>query len=289
MVRRYAPKSRRPKRYGTKKYNRRFKRKRFARNSVNQLSMRAPLASRLLRVKFPWVETETVQIAPNAATSICYQGNALCPTTAAGLTAGNTPAAGDTIASGAIEYSNFYDRYTINGSSINIEIVNRNVNAPQDGSFSSSGLIRACLMAIPFTANITGTAGNDDWTAVRTQLDSYNYEQLLAWPYAKWRMLGSNSGGASRLRFKMFRKTKSMTGVKDLRDNYQFIANMANNGSTAITNGVTNPVSGFMYYLRLFAEAPPGTNQSIAITSRMSLYTTMYQREFNPIRTLTTV
>lgn len=282
MVRRYAPKSRRPKRYGTKKYNRRFKRKRFARNGVNQLSMRAPLASRLLRVKLPWVEAESIQIAPNAATSICYQGNALCPTTVAGLTAGNTPAAGDTIASGAIEYSNFYDRYTINGSSINIEIVNRNVNAPQDGSFSSSGLIRACLMAVPFTNSVS-----DNWTSVRAQLDSYTYEQLLAWPYAKWRMLGSNSGGASRLKFKMFRKTKAMSGVKDLRDNSSFIGVMPNNGSTAVANGVSNPQNGFMYYLRLFAEAPPGTNQSVAITSRMSLYTTMFSREFNPIRTLT--
>lgn len=284
---RYAPKSRRPKRYGTKKYNRRFKRKRFARNSVNQLSMRAPLASRLLRVKLPWVETETIQIAPNAATSICYQGNGLCPTTVAGLTTENKPAAGDTIASGAIEYSNFYDRYVINGSSIKLEIVNRNVNAPQDGSFTSSGLIRAVLMAVPFTfISAPGTGANDDWASVRAQLDGYTYEQLLAWPYAKWRMLGSNSGGASRLLFKMFRKTKAMSGVKDLRDNDAFIAVMPNNGATTALS-VSNPNSGFMYYLRLFGEAPPGTNQTVAITSRMSLYTTMFSREFNPIRTLT--
>lgn len=287
MPRRYAPKSRRPKRYGTKKYNRRFKRKRFARNSVNQLSMRAPLASRLLRVKLPWVETENLSLSNTVATSICFQGNALCPTTASGLSNNNIPAAGDTIASGAIEYSNFYDRYTINGSSINIEILNRAVNSPADPNITvQSGVVRAALLAVPFTTGQTA----DTWQQVRTQLDSYSYEQLLAWPYAKWRMLGANTGGASRLVFKMFRKTKAMCGIKDLRDTDHYTSRMPDNGASMAGGlGVGNPSAGFMYYLRLFPESASGAsnNQSVAITTRMSLYTTMFQREFNPIRTLT--
>lgn len=242
-----------------------------ARNNVNQLTMRAPLASRLLRIKLPWVKTFSVTMASGpSSNSFAFQGNAIVPYTTPGQTSFNQPAAGDLYPAGVVEYSQFYDKYFINGSSIKVEIVNT------QSSSGGSTLIRAVLLAVPFIAD-----GNDTWLDIKAQLDGYTYEQLLAWPYAKWRMLGANTGGSSRLIFKMFRKTKNMCGIKDLRDNTDY-GNWLPDGTTQV-RGV-NPNNGFMYYLRLFTNN--GT-PLVEMTVRMSLYVTMVNREFNPVQTIT--
>lgn len=264
------------KRYGKKYGRRRFTKKRFARNNVNSLTMRASLASRMLRVKLPWITTFGPNLAVSSSQSYAFQGNAIVPYTAAGQASANTPAAGDSLPAGEVEYSQFYDRYVINGSSIKVEAISINGQAQ-----ANSPLVRAVLLAVPFVGNDT----SDNWQSVKAQLDTYTYEELLAWPFAKWRMIGSNTGGASRLIFKMFRKTKQMSGVKDLRDSSQY-QGVLTDGTTAVSGGAVNPQSGFMYYLRFF-NANTALTAPLEITVRMSLYVTMYSREFNPIRTIT--
>lgn len=271
--------------YG-KKYNRkRFTKKRYARNNVNSLTMRAPLASRMLRVKLPWIKTFDPNVPTLGSDSFCFQGNAIVPYTAQGQGSTNDNTniqPGDFLPAGAVEYSRFYDRYVINGSSIKVEAVN-NAAASQ----STAPLIRAVLLAIPFRETSTSAATTrDDWYQIRTQLNGYTYEQLLAWPYAKWRMLGSNTGGASRLNFKMFRKTKHMSGVKDLRDNNLYSGNLTDGLTSVSTNENVQPAAGFMYYLRFF-NANAVTTAVVSVTVRMSLYITMYSREFNPVTTVT--
>lgn len=264
------------KRYGKKYGRRRFTKKRFARNNVNSLTMRASLASRMLRVKLPWITTFGPNLATSGSQSYAFQGNAIVPYTAAGQTGGNAPGAGDSLPAGEVEYSQFYDRYVINGSSIKVEAISINGQAQ-----ANSPLVRAVLLSVPFVGNDT----SDNWQSVKAQLDTYTYEELLAWPFAKWRMIGSNTGGASRLIFKMFRKTKQMSGVKDLRDSSQY-QGVLTDGTTSVSGPSVNPQSGFMYYLRFF-NANTSLTAPLEITVRMSLYVTMYSREFNPIRTIT--
>lgn len=263
-----------PRKYGKKYNRRRFTKKRYAKNNVNQLTMRAPLASRLLRVKLPWVKTFSSTIT--SSQSYAFQGNGIVPYTVTGQTGvQNYPSAGDTLPAGELEYSQFYDRYFINGSSIKVEIVNT------QSSSGGSTLIRAVLLAVPFISE--SGVNNDNWQANKAQLDAYTYEQLLAWPYAKWRMLGANTGGASRLIFKMFRKTKHMCGIKDLRDNQEYSGRLTDGSLvSSIPDGV-NPTQGFMYYLRLFTNN--GT-PLVEMTVRMSLYVTMTNREFNPTQNI---
>lgn len=241
-----------------------------ARNNVNQLTMRAPLASRLLRVKLPWVKTFEHAISTSSSQSWAFQGNAIVPYTTPGQTSFNQPAAGDLYPAGVVEYSQFYDKYFINGSSIKVEVVST--------QNTQNGTIRFVLLAVPFIAD-----GNDTWPDTKTQLDGYTYEQLLAWPYAKWRMIGSNLGGASRMVTKMFRKTKSMCGIKDLRDNTDY-GSFLPDGQLQVRS--TNPSNGFMYYIRMFNTSSSAT-PSIDMTVRMSLYVTMMNREFNPVQTIT--
>lgn len=273
--------ARRPRRASVRKYRARtgrsrFTRKRFGRNNVNQLTMRAPLASRLLRVKLPWVKTFDVNVPLSGSTSFSFQGNGIVPYTVAGQSGPNVPGAGDSLPAGEIQYSQFYDKYFINGSSIHVEAVNTYTTAQ-----AVSPLVRAVLLAIPFNND-----NNDDWPSNRTQLDAYTYEQLLAWPYASWRMLGSNTGGSSRLNFKMFRKTKNMCGLKDLRDNQTYGGRLTDGSTSAATFVVPNPQDGFMYYLRFF-NASSVTSVGVSLTVRMSLYCTMTNREFNPIQAVT--
>lgn len=266
------------KRYGKKYNRRRFTKKRFARNNVNQLTMRAPLASRLLRIKLPWVKTFNVSVPMSGSMSWSFQGNGIVPYTVSGQTGiVNTPAAGDSLPAGEVEYSQFYDKYFINGSSIKVEAVNLNSQAA-----AVSPLLRAVLLAIPFFAS----GVNDNWQNNKAQLDAYTYEQLLAWPYAKWRMLASNSGGSSRLNFKMFRKTKNMCGLKDLRDNQEYSGQLTDGSTAPSSFNDVNPGNGFMYYLRFFNQNTT-TDTGLSLTVRMSLYLTMTNREFNPIQTIT--
>lgn len=283
MVRGYVRRrtfSRRPvhKRYGKKYNRRRFTKKRFSRNNVNQLTMRAPLASRLLRVKLPWVKTFDQSVAGGGSNSWAFQGNAICPYTASGQTGANTPAAGDSLPAGAVEYSQLYDKYFINGSSIKIEAI----NSATVNTATSTQVLRCVLLAIPFDNNDS----TDNWTANKAQLDAYTYEQLLAWPYAKWRMIGISSGGAPRLTMKMFRKTKNMCGLKDLRDNEGYGTRMTD-GLALSTHLPGLPDKGFMYYFRVFNNLG-STATTVAITVRTSLYCTLTNREFNPIQTITT-
>lgn len=267
---------------------RRFKRPFRSRNTVNNLTMRAQLAARQLRVKLPWAETfEFVLGTDNPAyKGLCYQGNGMFPYTTEGNHddyAGHVnvePSTGNIMPAGSLEYSRFYDKYVVNGSSISVEILN------QYSPNSNPSLIRAVLLAVPWSNNGNGiiSTGDDSWPGVRAQLDGYTYEQLLTWPHAKWRMVGANTGGASRVFFKMFRKTKHMCGIKDLQDDPQY-QGLLQDGVTSVTQSTTsrNPELGFMYYLRMF-NAQDGTDQdSIAqLTVKMSLYCTLFGREFNP-------
>lgn len=241
-------------------------------NNVNALTMKAPLASRLLRVKLPWIKTFSTTLSSASSQSYAFQGNGIVPYTALGQVwpNGNTVSAGDTLPAGEIEYSQLYDRYYINGSSIKVEIVNTQASG-------NSSLIRAVLLAVPFVNENT-----DSWQHNKQQLDNYTYDQLLAWPFAKWRMVGANTGGASRVILKLYRKTKHMCGLKDLRDNVEYSGRLTD-GSTDVSGSASsiNPYNGFMYYLRLFTTGDSSEN-SAEITVRMLLYVTMTNREFNP-------
>lgn len=255
---------------------RRFSRKRFARNNVNQLTMRAPLAPRLLRVKLPWIFTEDNTIVANQSVAHSFQGSGLVPWTSNGNSASfnnyQNVSAGDNLPAGAMEYSRLYDKYYVNGSSIKVEAITTE---------NFQGVVRAVLLAVPFETNPGNDLDLDTYPAVRSQLDGYTYEQLLAWPYAKWRMIGTAEGGKSRLVFKMFRKTKNMCGIKDIQDAYRFGASL-NDGTNVLTGSYSaNPINGFMYYLRFFNQSD--SDIDISLTVKMSLYMTMTSREFNPI------
>lgn len=274
---------RRPyKKYGKKYGRKRFQRKRFIKNSTNILTQRAVLAARTLNVKLPWIKTFTTNITAAGGQSYIFQGNAIVPYTVNGQTgSNNSPGAGDSLPAGVNEYSQFYDRYFLYGSSIKIEAQNTSI-----ATAAINANLRAVLLAIPFSNDT-----NDSWANVISQLNGYTYEQLLAWPYAKWKILASNQSGYSVRYFKMFRKTKFLCGLKDLKDNVgssntQYGGSL-NDGSLSIaTNGISNPQLGFIYYFKVF-NLSAATAFDLNLTVKMNLYCCLKDREFNPIQQLT--
>lgn len=259
-------------------------------NNTNKLVMRAPLASRQLRIKLPWVKTFGFESSAGGfpTQSYSFYGSGIFPYSemAQTTTGGNTPrlVTGDNLPSGISEYSHLYNKYAIDGSSIAVEAY---TDVPDD--VNPGQQIGVVLLAVPYD---TSSGNVDSWNDTRAQLDAYDYEQLLGWPYAKWKALGSNSGSYSRLKFKMFRKTKAMCGLKDLVDNDNYTGRLTN-GKTTFTNMVDNgvlqynPQSGFMYYLRFFAQGQEGSSAYVRVTVRMMLYATMFSREFNPTTKIT--
>lgn len=276
------------KRYVRRHFNktsRRFKRKNFSKNSVSLLKQNAPLAARSMYVKLPWVKSYNPSVGANSSVAIAIQGNAIVPYTDNGQNGsgglGNVVTTGDQISAGGLEYAQFYDRYTAYGSSIKIEAM------PGVGvtGGSNNNVFKACLFAVPFTGftGATGTAvGTDSWPNVIDQLLNYTYEQLLSWPGAQWRMV-SFGAGQNRLKFKMFRKTKSMCGITNVNDNAEYSGYMPDNTVTGLTgNAGVNPTHGFMYYLRFFNQSGAATPVDLII--RMKTYFKLTSREFNIIR-----
>lgn len=252
--------------------------------------MRAPLASRQLRIKLPWVKTFDFVSSSSGfpAQSYSFYGSGIFPYSQMAQTTGvGIPPllmTGDNLPSGIVEYSNLYNKYVIDGSSISVEAY---TDVPEGTNPGQQ--IGVVLLAVPYDRDI---GYPDAWDETRTQLDSYDYEQLLGWPYAKWKALGSNTGSYSRLKFKMFRKTKAMCGLKDLIDNDNYTGRLTNGRTTftnTIDNGVYghNPLSGFMYYLRFFAQGGEDASAYVRVTVRMMLYATMFSREFNPTTKIT--
>lgn len=273
------------KKYGKKYGKKRWTKKHFAKNTSNTLVQRATLAAKSLYVKLPWIKTFTTSIAAAGSSTYSFQGNGMVPYTSFGNTPGNTPnteTAGDLIPAGVQEYSTFYDKYVILGSSIKIEANNTSV-----ATSVVNGNLRCVLIAIPYSST---NDTNDDWGAVRTQLNAYTYEQLLAWPYAKWRILPVNSSGFSVCYFKMFRKTKHMCNIKDMKDVSQSVLTVGSYGGTLPDGTVSaasmnNPDQGFMYFFKIF-NLSAASIIDVNLTVKMRLYCNLFSREFNPIQTL---
>lgn len=252
------------KRYGKKYGRRRWKSKKFVKSTATSSTIRPPLASRNLYVKLPYSRVFATSIGTSSAQSYVFTGNALVPYTAA---ASGNPAAGDVLPGGLIQYGQFYNDAVAFGSSFKCQIM-----AP---STAVNSLLRCVLITMPFRDGVIG-GSDQDRSAVITQLDSYTYEQLIAWPYASWKTLSIGSGGSPTVYFKKFRKTKSMLGVKDVVDGPEFRMDMPQ--TTADLAG--DPSEGFIWYLRIFNRS---TTDAIVpeVVVKMSTYLKMSTREFN--------
>lgn len=243
-----------------KKYSKRkrFSKKRFTKYSSKQKTIvRAPVNARETYVKLPWQVTSLLNANSLTSTTYVFLGNSLAPvyTTA-------TPPPGSIWASGVSEYANFYERYRVLGASISIRML----------SITSSIYYRCVLLPIMVGGPET-TAGSI--TGRITELDALTYDQLAVQPYAQSRSVGVGAGGNAVINFKMFRKTKYMAALKDVRDETNLSCRLPNpDGSGGEILNTSD--SAWFYYFRVFN--PTQANGQIESTVKMKFYTQLYGR-----------
>lgn len=258
------------------------------RRPMGRPTVGVPVASRSLNVVLPWAGVFSYAMPANSSQTVLWQGNGIAPFSIPGQTTNNhEPSSGDYVAAGALQYSNFYDRYTVNASSFKVEICTQGVlNGDDSQVVAVQPILRCCLIALPFIGTGVPGAQGDTWLDRRNYVDSINYQQALSLPNVKWHTLGMNTGGNSRCVFKMYRKTAAMVGVSRINNDPENYSGQMQDGLATI-KPQTNPNEGFIYFVKIF-NTHASLASPVVFTTRMKLYCTLTQRQPNIQTQLTT-
>lgn len=240
----------------------RFSKKRFTKYSTKgKTVVKSPVNARETFVKLPYMKTQNVSLGATSSTSIAYLGNSLIPTPASYASA--SPSAGDVWCSGVQEYANFYNQYRVLGCSLKIQLV----------SVVGTGNIFRCVL-LPIALGGAET-GSHTITGRIAELDALSYDNLCMQPYAQSKILGLSTGGNAACYFKMFRKSKSMLAIKDIRDDENTLVNLPDpDGSGG--QMIINASDTWFYYLRIFNQH--SSTQTIEVSAKLKYYTQLSGR-----------
>lgn len=169
-------------------------------------------------------------------------------------------------------WASFYDKAICYGSSIKIEMMPLT---------ATDALGRYVL--IPIASQVDNTAdadnANDPANTTRAILDTLDYPELCAYPGAQYGYIRTANAGVTRV--KAFRKTKSMLGIKDIKDNQsslEMILPLASNpdqGSNYTPSSVPNC---WLWYLRVFSAGSNPTG-NIQFMVKVKYYAQMLDRK----------
>lgn len=217
---------------------RRFARKRFTKYSTSQKTVvRAPVNAREMYVKFPYSTIKEIASSGVIPSRYAVLANSLIPFPAS--YSSNTPTAGDVWAAGVSEYASQYNFYRVLGCSVSVQYVSESTTTTR-------------LVMVPVTYGQGEDSVPDQPISDKiSELDGLTYDELCSQPYAQSKLVGSNAGGPNVCYMKMFRKTKNMIGVKDLKDNEDTLINLP---GAAGENGriQTSGRSAYIFYLKMF-------------------------------------
>lgn len=207
-------------------------------------------------VKMVYKDVQALTINSAASYADIYNCMSAVPNTA---TIG-TIATGDKIVTGIPEYSAFYDEYTPTGVKIKVTITNPN----------ATNLLR--LVVLPrLCRESTGTD--------KTELDAMTYEQLISLPSAQTRTVSVATGGQPIQFIQMYRKTKYMLDIKDIKDNTFIKFEMPSGVDTTLMTEGTSDIDCWYYYVRLF-NIGAGTSTGIELRVEMIYYMLLRNRQF---------
>lgn len=246
-------------------------RRRFARKSFSKVprSLRAGLyIPKEAFVKLPFTQVLRSPASTFGAPWILsYNGNGItCPQTSSV----SVPFPGDLYPLGLSQYAGFYKYYKVLGSSIKVNI-----------SSNATGLIQAWTSLLA----AQGLNGDTDTSSNYMTMLNADPQDLISYPGCSWRILSSQSGSQSNIFLKGFRKTKTMLGRKDIRDNDDCQGLLPGTDDT-YPNG-SNPSSatnsGSWFWM---IKIDPTENASIAegsyqVIVKIKYYVQLYGRDFN--------
>lgn len=262
-----------------KTVKRTYKKKRFNKNVFRkgpQRTLRSGLyIPQQAYVKLPYTEyLQSPVIAANSnGWTFGFNGNGLCcPSTSAS----DVPTAGQRYPLGLEQYEGFYKYYKVLGASIKVQL-----NNAVTADTGATAVMRCVLIAAQGLNGDVDVLGNYRIAQLATTDDLINY------PGASWRMMSSANGSQSTIWLKAFRKTKTLLGIKDVRDNTD-CQGLLRGTDTNYPNG-TNPYdptknnSGSWFYMIRVdpANAVELSAGRVQCSIKIKYYVQLYGRDFN--------
>lgn len=189
----------------------------------------------------------------NEQSSIVFLGSHCC-TPLGSPNAGVLDNIAESYPLGIQNWSDFYEKAICYGSSIKITLM------PVATDISLRWVL------IPVAAEDSGDIRRPNATSasLRANFDALSFPSLCAYPGARWGFVKPGNNGPTTV--KMFRKTKSMLGMKDIKDNQGELEMElpvgVNEGSNSLTDHDTQ---GWLWYFRVFNS----TGNSSGITQFM--------------------
>nr|WAE42149.1 MAG: capsid protein [Cressdnaviricota sp.] len=187
--------------------------------------------------------------------------------------ASTSPSAGDIPWQGLLQWSNIYTFGTILGASITCNVANA----------GTTQYLKTVLMCTNYeqfqgAGYPLGSTGNSP-----SALGALSYEQLVANPYNKHRTLGTLANSKGQCTLKMYRTSKKMLGVSNMKDIPAAaftIGTSAAHGSSWY-NVNTNSKNTWYYLLNTYNQDPSNA-QVVDYNFRMTAYCLLSGANFLP-------
>lgn len=246
---------------------RRFARKKFLRSPRG---LKAGLyIPRQAYVKLPFTQIIQVPELTDSNYNLPIWGNGITGplTTDAD---GGLPNPGDKYPLGVEQYAKFYQYYRVLGASCKIQINN-------GGSASPVGSFYCALVSAQ------GRPYDSSPNSNYQKLISSTTEDLISFPGCSWRLVSQQNGSRQNVFLKRFTKTKSILGVKDLRDNDGVVGKLPNTNSS-IDFGLNPlaPDSSWFFLLRIDPNlASTVSANTVQIILKVKYYVQLFGRDYN--------
>nr|WAE42418.1 MAG: capsid protein [Cressdnaviricota sp.] len=170
----------------------------------------------------------------------------------------STPAAADVLYTGLEQYADFFNMGRNLDSKIKVTVF----------SLSSSGIVKMALTAVPYRTGGYTIAAN-----APSIIASYSQQQLLSWPGTRFTFVGNSDGSNSVKSLSMYRKSRNMMGVSNMKDDYSSAFSMSTSTSHSLW---TYPNDIWYYAITLY------NNSASASTVQMSVRLTSSFRFWGP-------
>lgn len=272
-ARRNYRKSRKPYRRSRKGYRRRrFARKNFSRGVPRGLKAGLYIPKQAY-VKLPFTK---IISGPLLTTGQNYNlgiwGNGIC----CPLSASTSPVSGDLYPIGLEQYANFYQQYRVLGASIKVQI---NSSALLSGDSASTQQASFYCALTSAQGRPNDVAPNSNWA----KLSGATTENIISYPGTSWRLMSQAVGSRQNIFLKRFVKTKSVLGIKDVRDNEDCLCPLPGT-VTGSPNGLNpgDPESAWFFMLRVDPNLAQGVPpDSFQIIVKVKYYVQFTGRDYN--------
>lgn len=167
-------------------------------------------------------------------------------------------------------WASFYDKAICYGSSIKIEMMPLT---------ATDALARWVLLPIASQTDDNNDTVNPNGTpTTKNILDQLDYPELCAYPGAQYGYIRTSNAGVTRV--KAFRKTKSILGLKDIKDNQndlQMILPLASNPDQG-KNSTDVSTQCWLWYFRVFGAGSNATG-NLQFMVKIKYYLQMLDRK----------